>query len=145
MMYLFMERVLKVCMRTCVECTCVLVCCCQAYLRVIQVYIRQWTAVGKSESHERRNQLVQHAVEVLLNKQFQPKGSGPFLGNQENAVKAALPILEKALVMPLKQASVGSEVTLCLFVCLLYVFLLTCSSCMCACRSGSLKEQRTRI
>ena len=111
----------------------------------MQVYIRQWYAVGKSEIHERRNQLVQHAVDVVQNEQIQPKGSGPFLGNRENAVKAALPILEKALVMPLKQAPVGSEVTLCLFVCFLYVCLLTCASCMCACRSGSLKEQKTRI
>ena len=90
----------------------------------MQVYIRQWNTHGKSESHECRHRLVTKAVEVVQEHQVKPAKSGPFLGDRQNAVKTALPIIEKALVMPKKQAARGSKVTFHAYLC--FLFMRTC-------------------
>ena len=78
--------------------------------RVLRLYLREWRKSGKSELHEQREKFVQLAVEVVQKHQIRPANSGPFLGNDERAVKTLLGVIESALVMPHGRAEVGSEV-----------------------------------
>ena len=114
----------NVCSRFAYLLACVLVGHYHAYLRALQVYIRQWNRNGKSESHECRQQLLTNSVEVVQKHQVNPANSGPFGGNCEDAVKTALPIIEKAMVMPKKQAAYGSKVTFHAY--LYFLFMRTC-------------------
>ena len=114
----------NVCLRFAYLLACVLVVHYHAYLRALQVYIRQWNNNGKSESHECRQQLLTNAVEVVQKHQVNPANSGPFGGNCADAVKTALPLIEKALVMPKKLAARGSKVTFHAYLC--FLFMRTC-------------------
>ena len=78
--------------------------------RVLRVYLREWKKHGTSELHEQRDKLVAEAVSVVQKHQIRPKDSGPFLGNDERALKTIMCVLEEALVMPKGQAPAGSKV-----------------------------------
>ena len=109
--------------------------------RVLRLYMREWRKSGKSELHEQREKFVQLAVGVVQKHQIRPANSGPFLGNDERAVKTLLGVIESALVMPHGRAEVGSEVGH-LLVSTLHVYARFCSCaylhcrCMRTCRSG---------